>query len=173
MTYREMYGIDMGINLSNFKCTLCKKGNHCLLYRNFGPGSCPSFEQNIREDIDYTIVYHKCREEKMEKEFTKDMLESRMVVEYRNGERRIVVNNILMGEYGWGKISEYNNDLTNNWDKNLDIIKVFDKIDTFDILSEKSRLDKMLLWERKEIKEVTLKEIAEKFGVDEVKVIEA
>lgn len=106
----------------------------------------------------------------MEKEFTKADLKNRMVVEYRDGQRRMVVDNVLMGVHGHANLAEYFDDLTNYWDSNLDIIKVFDKVNTFSKLSEKD-LSKTILWERKEIKEVTMKEIAEKFGC-EVKIID-
>lgn len=110
-------------------------------------------------------------EEEMEKEFTKADLKNRMVVEYRDGKKKIVVDDILMGNDGYAHIRDYNDDLTNPFDSNRDIIKVFDKILYFDKISE-TYFGHLMLWERKETKELTLKEIEEKFGVDEVKIID-
>lgn len=111
---------------------------------------------------------------KMEKEFTKDMLEDSMVVETRDGNRLLVCGDKLMDMDGMIKLSHYDNDMLHtsffSWglDRGFDIIKVYDKVNT---LKQISTFCLKLLWERKEIKEVTLKEIAEKFGVEEVKVI--
>lgn len=98
------------------------------------------------------------------KEFTKADLKNRMVVEYRNGERRIVVDDMLMGEGQFGNLKEYDDDLIfikGSDMRGLDIVKVFDKINA---LIERKGKYLVLLWVRSEAKEVTMSEIEEKFG---------
>lgn len=105
------------------------------------------------------------------KEFTLNDLQPGMIVEYRNQERRLVVliNNVLHlispDCFLTNIQSVYNNDLTYKYDKMLDIIKVY-KITTVRGLKEMLNLcDSKLIWERKEIKEYTMQEIADKLGI--------
>ena len=97
------------------------------------------------------------------KEFTKADLKDRMVVELRNGGDYLVVDELLLSDSGFMSLSRYKNDLTiSDSSAKWDIVKVYDKtnvlppFDTFDA--------PQLLWERKEVKEVTISEIEEKFG---------
>lgn len=96
------------------------------------------------------------------KEFKKSDLKNRMVVEYRNGYRRMVCDNRLMGLNGSGSLHSYNNDLTCNegGGSDFDIVKVFVKISQFNELE----LNLFIVWERSEVKEVTMSEVEEKFG---------
>ena len=106
--------------------------------------------------------------------FTKSDLKTGMVVEYRNGSRRLVLRdyqgtgkNLLIGDR-WASFNFYNEDLTyDSGDKNYDIVKVYAAKDfcaTLRLL-DKECCEYRVVWERKEIKEVTLEQIAEKFGV--------
>ena len=95
-------------------------------------------------------------------EFTKSDLKNRMVVEYRNGERRMVVDNVLVGNTLFGYLEEYNDDLTNKEFSILDIMKVYDVICNLEALISPRCL--RLLWQRSEVKEVTMAEVEEKFG---------
>lgn len=107
--------------------------------------------------------------------FTKSDLKTGMVVEYRNGSRRLVLRDyqgtgedLLIGDR-WSSFNFYNEDLTySSGDKDYDIMKVYVAInycDTLYLLDSKCCKCRVV-WERKEIKEVTLEQIAEKFGVD-------
>lgn len=112
-------------------------------------------------------------------EFTKDDLKNGMIVEYRNGKRRMVLGTNLIGLDGINQFEYYHDDLTvtENF-TTLDIVKVFDvpnlECKITDILKpNKSRLS--LLWEREEevkeeVKEITMDDIEEKFGC-KVKII--
>ena len=94
----------------------------------------------------------------------KSDLKNRMVVEYRNGERRMVVDDMLMGDSQYGELRCYDDNLNCSVDDDMveyDIVKVFDKINTF---REKNSKYLVLLWDRSEVKEVTMSEIEEKFG---------
>ena len=96
------------------------------------------------------------------KEFTKSDLKNRMVVEYRNGDRRMVVDGILMGISGYGVLSRYNDVLINKNNKDNDIVKVYRIVNTMNAMRFVDEDD--LIWERSEVKEVTLAEVEEKFG---------
>lgn len=94
----------------------------------------------------------------------KSDLKNRMVVEYRNGERRMVIDDMLMGNSLYGELRCYDDNLNCIGGGDIDeydIVKVFNKIDTF---REKNSKDLTLFWERSEVKEVTMSEVEEKFG---------
>lgn len=63
--------------------------------------------------------------------FTKADLKDGMIIENREGNRRIVLvsKGVLMGDDGWSELRYLNNDLTNSNDfTNLDIMKVYDPV---------------------------------------------
>ena len=103
------------------------------------------------------------------KEFTKSDLKNRMVVEYRNGKRRMVVDDVLVGNTQYGELKEYNDDLSWNGGYNgtfasvLDIVKVYSEINVFEGKDDIVKLGTPI-WERHEVKEVTMAEVEEKFG---------
>lgn len=112
-------------------------------------------------------------------EFTKDDLKNGMIVEYRNGKRRMVLGSNMIGLDGINQFEHYHDDLTVTENiTTLDIVKVFDvpnlECKITDIFkANKSRLS--LLWEREEevkeeVKEITMDDIEEKFGC-KVKII--
>ena len=89
----------------------------------------------------------------------KSDLKNGMIVEYRNGFRRLVVNDELIGDDGHLSLTEYNDDLKiNELYRNLDIIKVYKyKLGwSFNRLLDDDNLE--LIWERKEY-ELTKREI--------------
>lgn len=106
----------------------------------------------------------------MYKEFTKADLKNRMVVKYRNGKRRMVVDDLLVGENYYGVLTMYNNDLTHKTDNERDIIAVYPKAHIFAMLNDIESYFTPL-WERSEAKEVTMAEIEEKFGC-KVKIVD-
>lgn len=81
----------------------------------------------------------------------KSNLKNGMVVEYRNGERRIVINDKILGLYGHNEFKYYNDDLTSVTRDELDIVKVFKSqcISLVPLLSTDRELD--LLWEREPV----------------------
>lgn len=97
------------------------------------------------------------------KEFTKADLKNRMVVEYRNGLLRLVVGDTLIGKGGYIPLGAYNENLIiEAGSAGFDIVKIYDIISNLDYLENIETLD--LLWERAEVKEVTMAEVEEKFG---------
>ena len=107
-----------------------------------------------------------------------DELKTGMIVETRNGSSHIVMRDfiddgdVLSGlsfsdkiSNTWTSLSNYNQDMTNSRFPHLDIMSVYaSSVYSADTPTR-------LLWERKEYKEVTMKEIEEKFGC-KVKIIE-
>ncbi len=98
----------------------------------------------------------------------KSDLKPGMVIEYANGERRLVIefNDELffLGNYGWGRLKDYPEDLE-NFNRNFSIDKIYKP-------RFMTGLDSMLkdvyncIWERPKSVELTMEEIAEKFGID-------
>lgn len=99
------------------------------------------------------------------KEFTKADLRNRMVVQYRNGERKLVVDNLLMDSHESDMLTVYNDDLTfkDRYRNEFDITRVYPEVNTFEqmLLVEQKHEP---IWQRPETLEVTISEIEEKFG---------
>lgn len=98
----------------------------------------------------------------MRKEFTKADLKDGMVVEYRNGRKRIVVGDILYGQINHGKLDWYDENLLYSGEEaqvfnNLDIMKVYETKHCrgFNTLFADDNL--RLIWEREEREEVEVK----------------
>src|SRR5690554_6912193 len=88
----------------------------------------------------------------------KSDLKSGMIVEYRNGDKRLVVNDDLIGASGSGVLSDYDNDLKCVGYDDLDIMKLYKYkvVRNFSELFEDDNLE--LIREREEIK-LSVKEI--------------
>ena len=109
---------------------------------------------------------------------TLDELKTGRIVKTREGKYNIVMRDfigegdILAGlscdnkiSETWTSLSNYNQDMTNSRFPHIDIMSVYDSY------PYSADTTKKLLWERKEYKEVTMKEIEEKFGC-KVKIVE-
>ena len=105
-------------------------------------------------------------------------LKTGMVVKTREGKYNIVMRDfidegdILAGlsfnnkiSDTWTSLSNYNQDMTNSGFPHIDIMSVYSSY------PYSADTPKKLLWERKEYKEVTMREIEEKFGC-KVKIVE-
>ena len=114
---------------------------------------------------------------KNELEFSKSDLKSGMFVKTRNGELQVFVkdylgcgDDLLIGKH-WSGITNYNNDLTANWgDKNWDIMEVWEpNVMTYlpEIIANPEKLQNKAtrVMQRVEVVELTLKDVAEKFGL--------
>jgi len=104
-------------------------------------------------------------------EFTKDDLKIGYVVQLRNGDFRMVINSfkgaVFMSMDGFSMFGSYKKDLTiGGFEGKRDVIKIWGFAD--DIIQSLfiGTISRELLWERKEPKELTMQEIADKFGVD-------
>ena len=97
----------------------------------------------------------------MQKEFTKADLKSGMVVEYRDGDRRLVIDKYLIGKNAHYELSTYNENLEEGYPR-LTIMKVF-KIRQRAILERILDDDNLeLIWEREEPKKMTVEEMRQK-----------
>lgn len=94
----------------------------------------------------------------MNKGFTKADLKSGMAVEYRDGDRRLVIDEYLVGKDAHYELSAYNENLENEY-PGLTIMKVF-KICRRAILESILDDDNLeLIWERTESKKMTVEEM--------------
>ncbi|ASM69755.1 hypothetical protein [Blautia hansenii] len=96
------------------------------------------------------------------KEFTKADLKDGMVVEYKNGKRRLVIANMLIGEDGFLTLDSFRENLENIKFMDHTIVKIF-KIKeamTFNYILDDDNLK--LIWERIEVKHMTVDEMQKK-----------
>ena len=101
------------------------------------------------------------------KNFTKSDLQNGMVVETREKERYMVVGDKIINNYGFMNLSSYEENLTlTEGDDDFDIIKIYDKVTSFNKINYLEEL--RLLWERKvETEMETKKYIIEQEYIDE------
>lgn len=108
-------------------------------------------------------------------------LQPGMIVERYDGYRGLIVtvmiNNqptdIILGENWYEFVYTYSWDLKVPKRSYLDIVRVYDSGGAFGLGTNLIQAkDLTLLWERPKPLEVTLQEVAEKFGVDSVKIVE-
>ena len=104
-------------------------------------------------------------------DFKKDDLKAGYVVQFRNGDYQIVTDSIhgllFLNMRSFIEVDQYKNELTfDGFNKEVDVIKVWGF--AYDISQSLfiGTISRKLLWERKEPKELTMQEIADKFGVD-------
>lgn len=98
----------------------------------------------------------------------KSELKPGMVIEYANGERRLVVEFhnrlVLLGTDNWSDLESYNSDLECLYIKEHTINKVYEPWSMLG-LSSMLKCVHPCIWERKSV-ELTMEEIAEKFGIN-------
>lgn len=99
-----------------------------------------------------------------QKEYTKADLKSGMVVEYRNEKRRLVVNDMLIGEGGYLSIDSLDEDLKSIIYSPNDIMRIYriKEARTFEDILKNNNLE--LIWERTETKRMTVEEMRQKLG---------
>lgn len=119
-----------------------------------GYNSCKYYGYKILEWSDY-----------MKNEFTKADLKDGMVVEERNKSKYIVLGDRVLNNDGYNRLKGYGNDLTDiQYSRNFDIIRVFkvknNSVNSFEHIFKDENLE--LIWERNEIKHMTVDEIREK-----------
>lgn len=98
----------------------------------------------------------------MKKEFTKADLKDGMVVEYRDGKRRLVLNNFLIGKDGYFDLSNYSENLKDKNSSDRDVVGVFkvNIVTNLDYIFRTENLE--LIWERTESKKMTTEEMRQK-----------
>lgn len=128
----------------------------------------------IEEDSDFYYFFwtDEMFEGKVENIMTKSDLKSGMIVTLRNGEEYVVILNhafypngviaSFAGEVKWDELDEYTDDLVCRAAvRDFDIVKIQVPKSSY-IGYEKH--NRTTLWEREEVKKVTIEEIEKKFG---------
>lgn len=98
----------------------------------------------------------------MNKEFTKADLRDGMVVKYRNGDKRMVINEAMIGVEGYSDKFHFREDLTHRVFEDLDIVGVYETKKYGSFAETLSDNNLILIWERKEPKEMTVEEMKQK-----------
>ena len=125
-----------------------------MCYSIGGYQSCDYFRKyrcNILEWSDY-----------MQKEFTKADLKDGMVVKHRNGDKRMVISEALIGENGYADQNCFREDLTHRYFKDLDIVGVYAIQEYNNFADMLSDYNLELIWERTESKKMTVEEMRKK-----------
>lgn len=98
----------------------------------------------------------------LSQDFTFNDLQYGYVVEYRDGQKRLVLNNYLIGTNGCYELSNYKEDMKNQAYSDLDIVRVF-KISAQTTLDRLFYIENLnLIWERKATKKMTIEEMQNK-----------
>ena len=98
----------------------------------------------------------------------KQDLKTGMLVQFRNGEVYMLINDALVRDGGWNSLYSFDNDLNDiySFDK-FDIVKVSKVLQHNYLMprywNEKT-LNNNLLWEREETKKMTVSEIQKELG---------
>lgn len=135
--------------------------------------TCYNFNMNTYSDRDdYIVMGFTILEwsDFMEKKFTLSDLKVGMLVVVRCGYKYLVAKNdnegmFFTNEEGWTEYNTKHNDMRSAMCEDFDIMKVYSmpskNKDAFNYSTE----NRTLLFERKEPKELTMQEIADKFGI--------
>lgn len=124
-------------------------------YTNYGSYS----EKDYYIENDFEILEWS---DYMKKEFTKADLKDGMVVAYANGQRRLVLNNFLIGKDGYFDLSNYSEKMKDKNSSDRDIVRVFkiNIVTTLDRIFHTENLE--LIWERTKTKHMTPEEMRQK-----------
>lgn len=117
-----------------------------------------------REKIkdDDTDEIKNTEEFQMVKDFTKSDLKDGMIVEYRTGERRIVLGEYLRGLDGYCELCAFSHDLKNiDSDRDIDIVKVYPINNSCGTIEDILEIPGKPIWVRKEVKEIPYDEAIE------------
>ena len=143
------------------------KNNPSIPYRCCGDrnstitGNCARIYREDKNNVSFIKI-----EENM---FTKDDLKTGMIVEYKSGEKRLVIRDgidiLTSGDDGWTSLNNYDETLKSVC---CTIVKVYEgyTTDKSGTVDSKLNYPGNLIWERdKEKVELTLEQIAEKFNI--------
>lgn len=148
-------GMVWGTGNSYLSCTRYEEYKNKTCYS--GGGGYQSYDYfekyryNILEWSDY-----------MNKEFTKADLKDGMVVKQRNGDKKMVISEALIGEDGYSDRNCFREDLTDRYFKDLDIVGVYAIQEYSNFADMLSDYNLELIWERKEPKKMTVEEMRKK-----------
>ncbi len=113
--------------------------------------------------LDVTWLWRDNELESVDTEFTKSNLQCGMVVELRNGDRKMVLGDKFMDEHGHYLASSFNDILENHTFKLSNIDKVY-KSNACTLSSYFDDENLELIWERHPVKRMTIAEIEKELG---------
>lgn len=129
-------------NYEYFKKDTC----YSMIYGGLGYCDLDFYEKEGLKIIDWELVNVK--------EFTKIDLKDGMVVEYRDGNRRLVIQNRLISQENFSTLGMYMNNLTHHIYTSMDLVKVYKPKEIRGLVNMLSDKNLDLIWERKERKQV-------------------
>ena len=151
------------INCLRIYCDTQVLCSDCPLRNIDGDDGCTGLIEDWEDekvDKAYKMIFKK-------EEVLKEFLTDRRVVEFRNGERYLVVENFLMGENDYFIKGDFADDLTNRGLRKFDIVRIYEDICRIETLYNK---DLDVVWERNP-KKMTKEEIEEALGY-EIEIVE-
>ena len=146
-------------------CNNCYYGGKSLCYdghKDQFQGECVSYKRTDKIGVIFKEI----------KTMKKSDLKPGMVIECRDGDRLIMLNNeVAYGIDVYMDLDRHNDDLTSKDWKSNDVVKVYGvpddtKSTLTQLLEHDSDYPLNLVWERTDEIVLTIDEIAEKFGVD-------
>lgn len=167
---RQMYkhGMVWGSGNSYLSCTHYEKYKDKTCYDGQGVYQSYDHFKKYRYEILEWSDY-------MQEKFTKSDLKDGMVVEYNDNYfgKRLVIGGFLIGEDGYADLGGYNENLK-NVASGLEIVRVY-KIKCMEKISSIMHDDNLeLIWERKELKKMTVEEMRMKLEEligEEIKIV--
>lgn len=134
-------------------------------WRNTKEGE--DFWHAVIRACNFDLYFEKYPKQTNMEQFTKENLQSGMIVEFRNGVKYLVINNrersFLLGIDDYHLLDNYDDNL-NSRVKDFDIVKVYTHRCTGTLKFILEHNMHKLIWQRKVI--ITKQEIADKFGVN-------
>lgn len=149
------HGMEWGSGISYLELTNYETYRERTCY--YGDGEFSGYD--FPERYNYKILEWS---DYMNKEFTKADLKDGMVVKYRNGDKRMVINEGLIGEDGYSEQCRFRADLTQKELKELDIVGVYETKNYSSFKNMLSDDNLTPIWERKEPKKMTIEEMRKK-----------
>ena len=120
----------------------------------------------------YEISFNKFKEKYIETEDLRRLLQPGLIVRTRNNDRFILIKGtdtvFLSGKNAWISMSNIKEDLINEFNSDYDIMEIYQSNLGFnaDFYLDTDIAYKVTVWKREETVELTLDEIANKFGID-------
>ena len=114
----------------------------------------------------YFVPFSDC-EEIEKKPFGKQDLKTGMLVQFRDGDVYMFINDTFVSDEGWLSLDGFDKDLNYAYDDEYDIMKVSKVFEGYLLMPKnwnEKTLNNNLLWEREETKKMTVSEIQKELG---------
>lgn len=139
-----------------------------FIWRNTPEGT--SFWNDVIKNKNFDRYFEKYPKieidiETNQKQFTKEDLQSGMVVEIRRGNKYLVVGDLLINNIGFIRINNYNENLISIYSNEWDIMKIYDKSEKWGNGFNDGIVHENTIWERNELITMSIKEIEIKLNL--------